>query len=70
MRASLLVTENEQIHDGIVTLVKVYGITKLVMGSTPDKYVLLHFSSFTYQHNTQHSSHLGTAAISTVAVVC
>lgn len=36
VQASLLVTENEQIHDGIVTLVKVYGITKLVMGSTPD----------------------------------
>ncbi|KAF0930312.1 hypothetical protein E2562_031978 [Oryza meyeriana var. granulata] len=36
VQASLLVTENEQIHDGIVTLVKDHGITKLVMGSTPD----------------------------------
>uniref|UniRef100_A0A0E0QVG7 RING-type E3 ubiquitin transferase n=1 Tax=Oryza rufipogon TaxID=4529 RepID=A0A0E0QVG7_ORYRU len=36
VQASLLVTENEQIHDGIITLVKDHGITKLVMGSTPD----------------------------------
>uniref|UniRef100_A0A0D9W1U8 RING-type E3 ubiquitin transferase n=1 Tax=Leersia perrieri TaxID=77586 RepID=A0A0D9W1U8_9ORYZ len=36
VQASLLVTENEQIHDGIVTLVKDHEITKLVMGSTPD----------------------------------
>ncbi|XP_006661585.1 U-box domain-containing protein 33-like [Oryza brachyantha] len=36
VQATLLVTENEQIHDGIVTLVKHHGITRLVMGSTPD----------------------------------
>ncbi|KAL5224438.1 hypothetical protein ABZP36_011077 [Zizania latifolia] len=36
VQANLLVTENEQIHDGIVNLVKHHGITKLVMGSTPD----------------------------------
>ncbi|KAG8095531.1 hypothetical protein GUJ93_ZPchr0012g20813 [Zizania palustris] len=36
VQANLLVTESEQIHDGIVNLVKHHGITKLVMGSTPD----------------------------------
>uniref|UniRef100_A0A0A8YB87 RING-type E3 ubiquitin transferase n=1 Tax=Arundo donax TaxID=35708 RepID=A0A0A8YB87_ARUDO len=36
VQARLLVTENDQIHDGILTLVNQYGITKLVMGSTPD----------------------------------
>ncbi|TVU37084.1 hypothetical protein EJB05_10375 [Eragrostis curvula] len=36
VQATLLVTENDQIHDGILTLVNQYGITKLVMGSTPD----------------------------------
>uniref|UniRef100_A0ACD5YYA0 Uncharacterized protein n=1 Tax=Avena sativa TaxID=4498 RepID=A0ACD5YYA0_AVESA len=36
VRASVLVAENEQIHDGIVTLVRDHGVTKLVMGSIPD----------------------------------
>lgn len=36
VQATLLVTENDQIHDGILKLVNHYGITKLVMGSTPD----------------------------------
>lgn len=36
VQASVLVTENEQIHDGIVTLVRDHGVTKLVMGSIPD----------------------------------
>lgn len=36
VQPSLLVTESDQIHDGIVTLVKDHGVTKLVMGSIPD----------------------------------
>ncbi|KAK3122103.1 hypothetical protein QOZ80_8BG0665160 [Eleusine coracana subsp. coracana] len=36
VQATLLVTENDQIHDGILTLVNQHGVTKLVMGSTPD----------------------------------
>ncbi|KAL6896701.1 hypothetical protein ACP4OV_007273 [Aristida adscensionis] len=36
VQATLLVTENDQVHDGILTLVNRYEITKLVMGSTPD----------------------------------
>ncbi|CAM0907403.1 unnamed protein product [Alopecurus aequalis] len=36
VQASVLVTENEQIHDGVVTLVRDHGITRLVMGSIPD----------------------------------
>lgn len=36
VQASVLVTENEQIHDGIVTLVRDHGVTKLAMGSIPD----------------------------------
>jgi hypothetical protein len=37
VQATVLVAENEQIHDGIVTLVRDHGVTKLVMGSIPDK---------------------------------
>ena len=37
VQASVLVTENEQIHDGVVTLVRDHGVTRLVMGSIPDK---------------------------------
>ncbi|KAL6657274.1 hypothetical protein ACP70R_005054 [Stipagrostis hirtigluma subsp. patula] len=36
VQATLLVTENDQIHDGILALVNQYEITRLVMGSTPD----------------------------------
>lgn len=36
VHASILLTENEQIHDGVVTLVRDHGVTKLVMGSIPD----------------------------------
>ncbi|KAJ1280577.1 hypothetical protein BS78_04G243300 [Paspalum vaginatum] len=36
VQATLLVMENDQIHDGILSLVKHHRITKLVMGSTPD----------------------------------
>ncbi|ONM17294.1 U-box domain-containing protein 33 isoform X3 [Zea mays] len=36
VQARLLVTENGQIHDGILSLVDHHRITKLVMGSTPD----------------------------------
>ncbi|WVZ74241.1 hypothetical protein U9M48_022450 [Paspalum notatum var. saurae] len=36
VQATLLTMENDQIHDGILSLVKHYRITKLVMGSTPD----------------------------------
>ncbi|KAK3123818.1 hypothetical protein QOZ80_8AG0636500 [Eleusine coracana subsp. coracana] len=36
VQATLLVTENDQIHDGILALVNQHGVTKLVMGSTPD----------------------------------
>lgn len=39
VQATLLRTENDQIHDGILNLVNHYRITKLIMGSTPDKYV-------------------------------
>ncbi|VAH41523.1 unnamed protein product [Triticum turgidum subsp. durum] len=35
-QATVLVTENEQINDGIVALVRDHGVTKLVMGSIPD----------------------------------
>ncbi|CAL5016967.1 unnamed protein product [Urochloa decumbens] len=36
VQATLLCTENDQIHGGILELVNNYRITKLVMGSTPD----------------------------------
>ncbi|XP_066347321.1 U-box domain-containing protein 33-like [Miscanthus floridulus] len=36
VQTRLLVTENDQIHYGILTLVDQYRITKLIMGSTPD----------------------------------
>lgn len=36
VQATVLVTENEQINDGIVALVRDHGVTKLVMGSIPD----------------------------------
>ncbi|OEL26254.1 hypothetical protein BAE44_0012726, partial [Dichanthelium oligosanthes] len=36
VQATLLITENDHIHDGILNLVNHYRITKLVMGSTPD----------------------------------
>ncbi|CAN6270171.1 unnamed protein product [Urochloa humidicola] len=36
VQATLLRTENDQIHGGILDLVNHYRITKLVMGSTPD----------------------------------
>ncbi|CAN6275695.1 unnamed protein product [Urochloa humidicola] len=36
VKATLLSTENDQIHDGILDLVNHYRITKLIMGSTPD----------------------------------
>lgn len=36
VQATLLRTENDQIHDGILNLVNHYRITKLIMGSTPD----------------------------------
>ncbi|XP_066345193.1 U-box domain-containing protein 33-like isoform X3 [Miscanthus floridulus] len=36
VQTRLLVTENDQIHDGILSLVDQYRITKLIMGSAPD----------------------------------
>nr|CAB3487069.1 unnamed protein product [Digitaria exilis] len=36
VQATLLLTENDQIHDGILNLVNHYKVTRLVMGSTPD----------------------------------
>ncbi|RLM73963.1 hypothetical protein C2845_PM15G08500 [Panicum miliaceum] len=36
VQAKLLLTENDQIHDGILDLVNQYRIANLVMGSTPD----------------------------------
>ena len=44
VQTRLLVTENDQIHYGILTLVDQYRITKLIMGSTPDKYASHHIS--------------------------
>jgi hypothetical protein len=41
VQATLLVTENDQIHDGILDLVNQHGVTKLVMGSTPDQYATI-----------------------------
>lgn len=41
VQATLLVTENDQIHDGILALVNQHGVTKLVMGSTPDQYAII-----------------------------
>ena len=38
VQAKLLLTENDQIHDGILGLVNHYRIADLVMGSTPDRY--------------------------------
>ena len=38
VQAKLLLTENDQIHDGILGLVNHYRIANLVMGSTPDRY--------------------------------
>jgi hypothetical protein len=38
VQTRLLVTENDQIHDGILSLVDHYRISKLIMGSSPDKY--------------------------------
>uniref|UniRef100_A0A6V7QUB4 Uncharacterized protein n=1 Tax=Ananas comosus var. bracteatus TaxID=296719 RepID=A0A6V7QUB4_ANACO len=37
VQASIIVTETDQIQNGIVDLVDQYGIKKLIMGSTPDK---------------------------------
>ncbi|KAM3372470.1 hypothetical protein ACQJBY_019383 [Aegilops geniculata] len=36
VQATVLVTENEQINDGIVALVRDHAVTKLIMGSIPD----------------------------------
>jgi len=44
VQTRLLVTENDQIHDGILSLVDQYRITKLIMGSAPDKYASHHIS--------------------------
>ncbi|CAD6263645.1 unnamed protein product [Miscanthus lutarioriparius] len=43
VQTRLLVTENDQIHYGILSLVDQYRITKLVMGSTPDNYFKLKY---------------------------
>ncbi|KAG2566250.1 hypothetical protein PVAP13_7NG200800 [Panicum virgatum] len=43
VQAKLLLTENDQIHDGILGLVNEYRITNLVMGSTPDSCFKLKF---------------------------